>query len=370
MIETVGLLPDIVIGNDDKRICFTRLNSDSHIILNVPKTHYSIRGNTVTFYPECALSEEDVESLVDSGFAYRLLKTPEMIPESKTHSCEIINEEVLNASMGGFYTITFILDDIGTLPELHYPPIVNNMRQFTDDILDSERIKDILHSLRHVKHIRLLSNDILNSEVLTLKELRSRNLEVIVNQGYYLNHLREFSTLPAGCNLIVYLDDVTHIDETIILSHYGEMNASFFCEIKTFEDLRGYEELNIPVTPFPSSCASEELVHHMLDYSLQDLLKSTTHSNDLLLKSSINPLFFGNIVIDNEGKINTYPYVDSENGGFYDIGIFLKGFKNNYYWNIRRPDFFNKCKKCALVGLCPPLSSFEINLRQTFCLPV
>lgn len=365
--ETIGLYPDIIISNDDKYLCFSRLESDDHLILNVPKEHYSIRGNTITLFSECALKWEKLATLIGSHFAYRLLRTPEIIPESKVHNYEINNDEALNALKRGLYTLTFILDDIVTMPELHYPPIFNSMRNFTSDILDSDRIKVVLHNFRYVKRIRLLSNDILNSEVLALEELRLHNLEVIVNQSYFLNHLGKFSTLPTGCKLIVYLDEVTHIDEAIILSHHVKMDASFFCEIKTFEDLRRYEELNIPVTPFPSSHASEELVHHMLDYSLQDLLKSTTHSNDLLLKSSINPLFFGNIVVDNEGKINTYPYEDSVNGGFYDIGIFLKKFKNNYYWNIRRPDFFNKCKNCALVGLCPPLSSFEINLWQTFC---
>ena len=369
MNETVGLFPDIVVGNDDKRICLSRLNSNSHIILNVPKTHYSIKGNTITFYSACALSEDAVASLVDSGFAYRLLKTPEMIPESKRHSYDIENEELLKASMGGLYTITFILDNIGTLPELHYPHMVNNMRQFADVSLNSGRIKEVLHSLRTVRRIRLLSNDILNSESLTLKELRDRNLEVFVNQDYYINHLGEFSNLPTGCKVIVYLDDVEHIDEAMILPHHNESNASFFCEIKTFEDLRWCEKLNTPVTPFPSSGVPMELLHHMLDYSLNDLLRRMIYRDELLLKSSINPLFFGNIVVDNEGKISTYPFEDKEDSGEYDIGTFLKKVKNKY-WDIRRPNYFNKCNNCALVGLCPPLSSFEMNLRQTFCLLV
>lgn len=363
---TIGLYQDIIVTNDDKYLCFSRLESNDHFILNVPKEYYSIAGNTVTLFPKCEIKGEEFTKLVDSRFAYRLLRTPEIIPESKVHSYNNVSVEVLNALKSRFYTLTFVIDDIGTLPELHYPSICNNVHKFTGDILDHNRVKAVLNSFRYVNRIRLLSSDIFSSGILTLKELMSRDLEVIVNQSYYLNHLDRLSCLPNGSKLIVYLDDFAQVDK-IIQSCSSEVNVSFFCGIKTFEDYRKYEVLNTNITFFPSSCAPVKLLHQMLDYSLHDLLTRTINRYELLLKSSINPLFFGNIVVDNKGNLNTYPYVENENGGLDDIGFFLREFKNNYFWNTRRPDYFNKCNNCALVGLCPPLSSFEINHRQTFC---
>ncbi len=145
------------------------------------------------------------------------------------------------------------------------------------------------------------------------------------------------------------------------------INISYFCQINDPEELMRLSNYPIPIIPFPSQSASEELLHSMLDYSMEDLLKTTTTEQDLLLKSTINPLYYGHILVDNTGNIKPYPCTDCNDiDGKETKGGLIK-MKDNRFWHMTRSDFFEKCRNCALLGLCPPLSIFEINIKQTFC---
>ncbi len=366
MSESIGLYPNVVIGCDDRRLVFTLLDSATHIILKAPVGAYTIRGNTITFLTDGYLVDEDKNKLVDSGIAYKLLREPEFMPDCISFAHKFRDDSVLNIIKRSLYTLTFVLDGIPSLPYMHYPFLRNTKRSlFSDSILEKERVIFYLSKFRHVKRIRLLSTDILNSDILFLEELEDRDVETIVDQNYYLTHLGEFGALSKSIRIIVYLEDLTRDDEIMCLQSQEKISVSFFYQIRCMDDLRRVAELDLPVTLYPATSASEELVHSMLDYSVEELLQTTMRKQYLLLKNSVNPLFYGSIIVDNNGDLQSFPSADDNNNcEFKEV---IRQLKHNVWWRMKRSDYFEKCRNCALMSLCPPLSSFEVNLRQTFC---
>lgn len=367
MSNTLGLYPNTIIGSDEKQLCFTILNSASHILLNIAAEQYAIEGNTITFHSDCVISNEDISTLINSGYAYRLLRRPQITPESYVHSYAVKDDDNLDKVLCRLFTITFVLDKIPALPELHYPFLSSNSFHFTDDVLKTDRIKEIISKIQYVRCVRLLSNDILNSDVPLLAELRGYDLETIVNQEYYLTHLEEILDYPSKLKFIVYIDDISHFDESKCIRSNDRTNISYFCRIRDHSELMALSKYNGHIIPFPSLNSSAELIHSMLDYSMEDLLETTTTEQDLLLKNTVNPLFYGKILVDNTGNIKPYPFTDCNDNEGKGTKNELIQLKDNPYWHMTRSDFFEKCRNCALLGLCPPLSIFEINLRQTFC---
>ena len=367
MSSAMGLYPDVIVGIDEKRLCFTLLDSNSHRVLNITPEQYTIIGNTIVFKSDCALAKEELMSLVSSGFTYRLLKEPETIPNNSIHTTTNLDRAFLEKDICKPLTITFILDKIETLPAFHYPYLSGYDHQFSNNALGVDRIKEVLSQIRYYNRIRLLSNDILQSEVLASKELGDLELETIIGQDYFLSHFGAFSTFPRCLRLIVYIDDLAGFDEDKCVPLINNEPVSYFCQIRNMDELKRFEKSKIQAIPFPAPDAPEEVVHAMLDYSVDDLLQTTTRRKDLFLNHCINSNFYGTILIDNDGNINSYPFKDYEINNSLHFGKSIKHLKENHFWRLRRPDFFSECRKCAFAELCPPLSNYEINLRQTFC---
>lgn len=367
MSETLGLYPNVIIGNDIKRLCFTLLDSNIHRILYISPEEYTLSGNTITFDFDRNLHKEDISSLIAARLAYRLIKKPERIIDNNLHRSIDTSDVSFNQALSKLLTITFVLDKISTLPALHYPYVEGQYYYFTNDILGVEYIKTVLLRIPYAKRIRLLSRDILHSEVLTAKELDGYDLEIIIGQDYYLSHINDFSTFQKKLKLIVYIDDIGRFDATKFIPVLNNISVSFFFKIRNKEESLLFEQHNYQAVAFPSPDVSPEMLHSILDYSISDLLQRTTTKSELFIKQAINPFFYGNILVNNDGSINSYPPNGYKIDDITQFRGVTKHLKNNRYWYIRRPDFFERCRECALVDLCPPLSNYEINIRQTFC---
>lgn len=366
MCKTMGLYPNVIIGCDDNRLCIFGLESNSQLLLNIPSDRYSIEGNTITFYGDDDLDAGNIKKLVRNRLAYSLLRKPSMISlrSDNIHSCTVTDDYSLSRVVRGLYMLTFVLDHIESLPELHYPLVENNEIFFSSATLDSDRVSSILSKMQYVSHVRLLSNDILNTTIPFIPELDNRTLETIVDQSYYLSNYDAFLDFPKRLSLIVYLDNLERCDEIKSIPVGNNVSVSFFYRVKCLADLHKLESMRIYAIPYPSSDASEDVMHYVLDYSIDELLHRTISGRDLLLKNGVNPLFYGNVLVDNDGNIHSYPFSTHSSKS----SEHFTQLKNNAFWSLKRSDFFEKCGNCALLGLCPPLSSYEINLRQTFCL--
>ena len=254
----MGLYPNTVIGFDDKRLCFTRLDSGTQYLLNVPIGKYTIKGNTIRFHSDCMIREKEITSLIANGFVYSLLVEPKIIPENNIHFYNIKDDDALNRVKCSLINLTFILDGIGSLPELHYPFLLNNKHRLSDSVLGIERIKAVLSKMRYVQRIRLLSKDILNSDILFLKDFNGIDLEIIVSHDYYLKNYESFLNIPRKYKLIVYINDTSSLDERKCLQSLEKSNVSFFYPISRREDLKRFANLSFPAIPFPSSSSGYE----------------------------------------------------------------------------------------------------------------
>jgi len=268
--------------------------------------------------------------------------------------CETLPEAVLNRSLGADYG--------QPLPEW-----CNNDYSFSDDVLQTDSISDLLRKFRPIKRIRLLSSDILSSNIPLLSELKGYEIETIVNQDYYLAHYMELVSYPRSLKLIVYLDDISHFNANINPMHFKHVNISFFCPINNLADLTYLEDTPVPVFPFPSRYASKSAIHSLLDYSVDELFPNKSDGQLLMLNNVINSYFFGNVIINNAGDILSYPFSGYSGPCVQGKRGLLNQLKNNYYWTIKRSEFFEKCRKCAFLWICPPLTNYEINLQTTFC---
>lgn len=367
MSETIGLCPNVLVGQDEKYLCLTMLNSDVHGLLHVRSDQYFIKGNTITFGSDSGITEKDLSPLVESGLAYRLLSVPNLDTNNDIHLNSIKNDKAPNLDLCDYFTLTFVLDEIPVLPVMHYPFLPEHTYAFPKSVLGREKISEILSKMRFVRRVRLLSNDILNSEALRLEEFKDLCLETIISQDYYIAHFNEFDNVTNNCNIIVYIDDVCGFVKNSSVKRKDNANVSFYCRIDNLEELLDVEKIDAPVVVFPDPKATEAVMHAMLDYTVEDLMKTRTTRQSLVVNNSINPFYYGNIVVNNQGDILSYPFHVSAGRVFHETGGFIAGLKDNRYWYLKRSDYFNQCKDCAFLGLCPPLSNYEIILGQTFC---
>lgn len=245
--------------------------------------------------------------------------------------------------------------------------MINNNYLFSDDVLQADSVNEILRTFRHIKRVRLLSKDFLSSSIPFLPELKECEIETIVNQNYYLAHFVELTSYPRSLKLIVYLDDISHFNGKESSMHFEHVNVSFFYPINNLTDLTVLENTPAPVFPFPSRYASKKVIHSLLDYSVEELLSNKSDEQLLLLNNVINPYFYGNVVVNNAGDILSYPFSSCRDLCAQGKGSLLSQLKNNYYWTVKRSEFFEKCRKCAFLWICPPLTNYEINLKTTFC---
>ena len=369
MSRVLGLYPNVIIGKDAKRLCFTLLDSASHCVLEATPDQYAIKGNTITFQSDSFPGRDKIASLVTAGFAYRLTEVPKVIPDNNLHAIVSQLDDVnLDRIRLSRFVLTVVLDDIGSLPVMHYPFLNGHAPRFAKTTLGADRLKDVLSQAHHFRRVRLLSKDILHSNVLMLKELEGLNLETIVNQDYYLAHFDEFAALSRKLKLIVYIDDLTRFDDAKGPSRLNNVSVSFFCQIQDSKDALELDKHEIPIVPFPAPDASADIIHALLDYSVDDILHTKSTKLELYMKKAFNPNFFGRILVDNSGNYFSYPFRCPEDKGLRTLSAVVKNMRGNHFWYLNRSDFFDRCRNCAFVDLCPPLSNYEINLQQTFCL--
>lgn len=366
MSKTIGLYPDIILGTDTRRLCLSKLGSNLHHVINVSPEQYIIEGNTITFFPGEEPDHDVISTLVERGFAYRLLEKPSSFSDNGLHMIQ--RDDSVENELYQYFTITFILDRISALPAFHFPHIRGTEHKFSDGDLDIGHVRKRLSEIKYFRKIRLISNNILrHTDILLMEELKDKEIEVFVGQDYYLRHIKELNTFSRQLHIIVYIDDIRKFNECGDIPHTNNVSVSYFCQIGSDEDLDLFLESNIKAIPFPSPDAPETVLHSLLDYSEEDIPQIPMTKRDQFLKKAINKLFYGNTIIDNNGNINSYPFCNYEANSEESFGTVVKKLADNIFWRLRRSDYFEKCKECAFVDLCPPISNYEINAKQTFC---
>ena len=367
----LGLFPNIIITSDSERLCFIDLNANNHYVLEVKAIDYEFRGNVIIINTTNASIDQQIGVLIANGVVYRLSNRVIKIWNNQLHSIPTASALENKSFLNALFVVTIVLNRIHELPAFYYPAL-NGIHccEFSDAILNMDDIHCIVNQLRGCKKIRILGKDILNHNILNLPELKDIKLETIVDYQYYVSHLDNIANLSRQLDIIVEIKNILTIDNNS-LSHLRNNNekvsVSFCCQVQSIKELDYISDIHTNIITYPSNSISRQFAHFILDYSRKELNQIRVTRSQTILNKVVNTTFYGNVVIDNEGNVNSFPFIDYLKNSHCCISQVIAEIRQNKYWYLTREKFFRKCSNCAFSIICPPLSNFEINSEETFC---
>lgn len=365
----LGLFPNIIITSDSERLCFIDLNTGKFYVLEVKDVDYELRGNVVIINNTNDLIVSQIGIFIANGVVYRLSNKDISIWNNHLHSIPIASTLENKFLLNTLFVITIVLDNIHELPAFYYPALNGiHCRKFSDAILNMNDIRCIVNQLQGCKKIRILSKDILNHDILNLPELKDIQLETIVDYQYYVSHLDNIANLSRQLDIIVEIKDILNIDNNNFSDLSNEkVSVSFYCQIQSIKEFNFISGIHTNIKTYPSNVISRQLAHFFLDYSREELNQIRVTKIQTILNKVVNTTFYGSVVIDNEGNVNSFPFTNYLKNSHCCISQVITEIRQNKYWYLTREKFFSKCLSCAFSIICPPLSNYEINYEETFC---
>ena len=365
----LGVFPNIILTSDSKRLCFINLSIGSFFILNIRPDKYALSGNVLMIGDTSQTMVSQIEILMSNNVVYKLIPSTLTVLENKLHS--IPSETIIGnkALLNTLYLVTLVLDPISELPAFFYPEL-NGVRchKFSDGVLSINDIRGVIRQLKGFNKIRILSNDFFSHDLLNLPDLRDFWLETIVEYQYYISHFDEIANVRRQLNVIVYIKDILLFDDNeFSCLNNDNVTVECYCPVHNIHELNVVNNIRVKVNPCPSTAISKLLIHSFLDYSEDDLNKTKVTRIQLFLNKVVNTNYYGNVIIDNDGNINSYPFEKYLVNNHCRIGQVITEIKQNSYWFLTREKFFKKCSDCVFSAICPPLSNYEINFKETFC---
>lgn len=365
----LGLFPDIIATFDSHRICFVNLDSNTFFVLNINPEDYRHIGNILVINSEEEYIILQIKDLLSAGVVYKLFGLPEKLLENNLHDIPIKNVLEKNI-LNGLFLVTIVLDQISELPELHYPYIngIPNYK-FTDAFLGINEICSIIEQLKGFKKLRLLGKDILNHGVLDINGLEDIDIETIVDYDYFVSHIEDINNLHRQLNIVVYINNIYSFDDNRCRTLINKnISVSYYCKVKSAKDVEVIYNMKTHIIPVPADTLPLHLQHYFLDYSMEDIKQMRITKAQMFLNKTVNAGFYGSIIIDNQGNINSFPLVKYAKNSNKGIGKAMSELERNDYWYMKRDEYFKKCSDCIFAYICPPVSSYEINSGETFCL--
>ena len=365
----LGLFPNVIITSDSRRICFVDIDTGTISALGISVECYHRIGNLLVINSKDENMLSQINDLVSKGICYKLLYMPAKILDNNLHDTP--KQSVLEGNaLNDLFSITLVLDNISELPHLHYPSITGAIAyRFSDRSLCPNELHNIMKQIKYFKKIRVLSKNIFHHEILQLDILKDVKLETIVDYQYYVSHLTDIKHIGRQLSIIVDIADIYSFDDDNCASICNaNVSVTYCCPIHKEKDLDLVSQFKTHIIPYPADNLSLREAHNLLDYSIEDLMQRGITKGKFFVNSLVNTNYYGNIIIDNEGNINSYPLIEFKNNKGDSISRILTDIKRNRYWNLKRDDYFVKCSDCAFAKICPPLSAVEINTGEVFCL--
>lgn len=365
----LGLFPDIIITSDSRRLCFIDLNTNNFFVLDIKAGDYNCSGNILIVKNINETMVSQIEVLTSNGIAYRLSDRAIKVLDNRLHNIPIENILENKALLNTLFSVTIVLDKIPELPILYYPPLTDiQCCKFSDASLKMNDIRSVIKQLKGFKKIRILGKDILKHDIMHLPELKDIRLETIVDYQYYISNFDDISNLNRQLDIIVDIKNILVFNDNECLYPNNEkVSVTFYCQIQTLEEFNFIGNIQTAVKPYPSNAISRKLSHFFLDYSEEELNQIRITRSQLFMNKVINTNFYGNVIIDNEGNINSYPFTKYTKNNHFSLSQALSDIRQNKFWYLTREKFFKKCSDCAFSTICPPLSNYEINSEETFC---
>lgn len=364
----LGLFPDIVLTSDSKRICFINLETRDLFVLDISITDCDLCGNVIIIKTMTDMIAMQIEDLITNGIVYRLSDCPIELFNNDLHAISDKTVFENKSLLSSLYLATIILDAIPELPLSHYPQLKNaHCFKPTGSSLSKDDVRRIVNQLNGFKRIRLLSSDIFRYDLYS-RDFDDIELETIVDYQYFIRHIDDIATLKRQFSIIVDVKNISLLEGFNACGFINKnVTVTFCCQVNNIDELNAVSNIDIKPKPYLSNDISRQQAHLILNYSEEDLKRTRMSRRQLFLNKAVNTNFYGQIIIDNEGNINSYPVTNYLANGNSCIRHILTSIATNKYWCLTREQFFGKCSDCIFSIICPPLSSYEINLRETFC---
>ena len=365
----LGLYPNVIITSDSNSICFVNIDNGTISVLSISADCYHRIGNLLVINSKDESMLSQINDLVSKGLCYKLLCMPAKILDTNLH--DLPTQSILESNaLNDLFSITIVLDNINELPLLHYPSIAGALAyRFSECSLCSNELHNILKQIKSFRKIRVLSKNVFQHEILQLDILKDVKLETIVDYQYYVSHLTDIKSIGRQLSIIVDITDIYSFNDDNCASNCNaNVSVTYCCPIHKEKDLDLVSQFKTHIIPYLADNLSLREAHNLLDYSIEDLMQRGITKGKFFVNSLVNTNYYGNIIIDNEGNINSYPLIEFKNNKGDSISRILTDIKRNRYWNLKRDDYFVKCSDCALAKICPPLSAVEINTGEVFCL--
>lgn len=199
------------------------------------------------------------------------------------------------------------------------------------------------------------------------------NLDAVVFNITLTDYLSYKEYLPylqrAQVNVIIHSFNELCLKNITQIIHKHQ-NMSILVLINNLNDymllrqcnLLGNKHIRIGVSP-NSVIKDLEL---LLEYGVDDVLKSSLSVYDAIRNEWYNTLFWGNLYINAYGNIMMNEKDSIGNLANWSNIQFNKLLSDSSFWRMSRIKH-ETCKECFYRNLCPPISEIEIYTQRNFC---
>lgn len=248
--------------------------------------------------------------------------------------------------------IYFLISNIDTLlgfisqcaigTKFNYKIIISNNK-----IINLSSLYEVLRKVGSICNILIsIENPNINIPYEYLRISEKVNFEInITDSSIYENNLKDVLKIIKE-NEYVYIK---------VVSESTYKNALSIME----ENIKN----NIRIRPFYNG-KNFKFLYDFVFLNNIDILNSKITKKDFIVRSLINPMFFGKIYLKNNGKICCNNSSEEHIGTLHDspLNLSSKCLKNSLWKKTRLNS--NPCCKCIYRLLCPPISELELSMNK------
>jgi pseudo-rSAM protein len=195
-------------------------------------------------------------------------------------------------------------------------------------------------------------------------------VKLFISYGEYTQGF--YKTLP-GIEYHIICDDIFFKIFPFEYEKFFDENVFFHLFLTNKEELFFFREhepkiklLNFRIEPYYSN--NDKFITKLISFSKEDLFENKKSLMQIIRNSSINELFFGNIIIHNNGdvfsNIQTPPLGNIE---FIDLSeILFRASEDRNSWLYSRSLHY-QCSECLFNCFCPPVTLIELTSKAVYC---
>lgn len=389
MRVAIQILPEIYFQKDISHLLFYNTITGIFFLYEIDESDYKVYENIIIFY----ISSENIEILLkelsDLNWIFILPSIPEKIFARNNYTyLHAEYDKLLNTDFFSkrdnlkdyLFNLTICIDSMDVKVEKDQFLNKQNAIFYSveDSIIDLKRIKDIFNKYEfcYLQKITFLGDTIFVMP--EFKELvsflkQNYNIWIVISYSDFINYKkeREYKDFD-GINYNIICDDLFR-QKCKAKNVIFEDNLEYSFYIKNSKDIEFLEKYinhftGINITPIPLYDNNKEFLKPLLSFGIKDMLSLKRNEIQIIRRSLINDLFWGKLIICNDGNVYSNIYAKSLGNIYKDdfLKILYNASKDKLSWLFSR-NKYHKCCQCCCNNLCPPVTSYEIISDDVYC---